>query len=63
MLFLFNPGQEVLGRNWGVSNGFCGDGSFLQAPLTPDTQGVLTLHLGRRILRRHQGLCSCIRIH
>lgn len=41
-----------------TSNGLCGDGSFLQAPLTPGTQGLLPLHLRGRVLCRHQGLCS-----
>lgn len=49
------PGQ-LLGSL--TSNGLRGDGSFLQAPLTPDTQGFLPLHLRGRILSRHQGLCS-----
>ena len=41
-----------------TGNGLRGDGSFLQAPLTPGTQGLLPLHLRGCVLCRHQGLCS-----
>lgn len=41
-----------------TSDRFCGDGSFFQTPLAPNTQGFLSLHLGGHVLCRHQGLCS-----
>lgn len=41
-----------------TGDGLRGDGSLLQAPLTPDAQGLLPLHLRGRVLGRHQGLCS-----
>lgn len=49
-----------LGQPFGslTGNGFRRDGSFLQAPLTPGTQGFLLLHLRGRVLCRHQRLGS-----
>lgn len=41
-----------------TGNGFRGDGSFLQTPLTPGTQGFLLLHLRGCVLCRHQRLGS-----